>query len=464
MTTNETICAIATAPGGALSIIRISGPEAIACADKLFRPAAGTRPLAARKASTLTFGTICDPASGEVVDEVLASLFRAPHSYTGEDSVELSCHGSRYILQRTVELLIAAGCRQALPGEFTKRAFLNGKLDLSQAEAVADVIASETAAAHKMAIGQMRGNFSRHLASLREQLLHLTTLMELELDFSDHEELEFADRSQLMSLAREIESSISRLAASFRLGNAIKKGVPVAIIGATNAGKSTLLNALVGEDRAIVSDVHGTTRDVIEDTVNIQGITFRFIDTAGIRDTSDTVESLGIEKTFEKLSQADIVVWLVDATDPASAFSLSGRILPLVTGKTFIVVFNKADLVPTFTPSLPDNFPADTRNLAISARRGTGLAALQHLFVSSVDTAAITGGDVIVSNLRHYEALKTALSAIRRVISGLTDGLPTDLVSQDLRDVLAALADITGGAITTPEVLNNVFSRFCVGK
>ena len=307
----DTICAISTAQGGAIGVIRISGPRAIEAVSHIFNPISG-KPLKQRRNFSLTFGKIFSN-EGEIIDEVLVSVFRAPHSYTGEESVEISCHGSSYILQRVLQLLIGQGCRLAEPGEYTQRAFLNGKIDLSQAEAVADLISSATSATHRMAMNQMRGGFSRELSALRDKLLHLTSLMELELDFSDHEELEFADRTELSQIADEIEQVISRLANSFSVGNALKNGVPVAIIGETNAGKSTLLNALLNEEKAIVSDVHGTTRDVIEDTVNLHGLTFRFIDTAGIRQTTDVVESIGIERTFQKIGQADIVLWMIDA-------------------------------------------------------------------------------------------------------------------------------------------------------
>ena len=306
MYAQDTICAIATAPGGAIGIIRVSGPKALNITDRIFHPIGPTTaPLSAREAYTLAYGRILNEKK-EIVDEVLVSLFKAPHSYTGEDSVEISCHGSSYILQQVVQLLIRQGCRAAGPGEFTQRAFLNGKMDLSQAEAVADLIASSSAATHRMAMNQMRGGFSRELSALRDKLLHLTSLMELELDFSDHEELEFADRNELSALTEEIEQVIHRLTQSFSVGNALKNGIPVAIVGETNAGKSTLLNTLLNEDKAIVSDIHGTTRDVIEDTVNLQGITFRFIDTAGIRDTHDTIESMGIARSFQKMEQGNL--------------------------------------------------------------------------------------------------------------------------------------------------------------
>ena len=460
---NETICAISTAPGtGGIAVIRVSGADALAICDRVFRPHEEGKRLASRKGYTLTYGTVVDD-SGEMVDEVVAAVFRAPRSFTGEDTVEFTCHGSIYIQQTILRLLIAQGCRMAGPGEFTQRSFLNGKMDLSQAEAVADLIASTSAGQHRLAMNQMRGGFSQELKALREQLLHLTSLMELELDFADHEELEFADRKELEEIASRIERTISRLAQSFKAGNAIKNGIPVAIIGETNAGKSTLLNALLNEEKAIVSDIHGTTRDVIEDTVNIQGVLFRFIDTAGIRETRDTIEALGIERSFRAIERADIVLWLVDQTEADKQIAaLSGKVLPLCEGKQLILVLNKSDLNASKS-SIVNCQLSINKVLSISAKHKEGIDQLQSLLVEAAHLPALSSSDVIVTNLRHYEALSRALEAIRRVQEGLSSGLSGDFISQDLRECIFHLSDIVG-EVTTDMVLQSIFTHFCVGK
>ena len=453
----DTICAIATAQGGAIGSIRVSGPEAISITGSIFKPAKAGKLLSEQKPYTLTFGRIYD--GDEIIDEVLVSLFRAPHSYTGEDSTEITCHGSSYILQQVMQLLIKNGCRMAQPGEYTQRAFLNGKMDLSQAEAVADLIASSSAATHRLAMSQMRGGFSKELTELRNKLLNFTSMIELELDFSE-EDVEFADRSALRKLADEIEQVISRLAHSFSVGNAIKNGVPVAIIGETNAGKSTLLNVLLNEDKAIVSDIHGTTRDVIEDTINIGGITFRFIDTAGIRETNDTIESLGIERTFQKLDQAEIAGSQIE--------QLSEKIIPRCEGKHLIVVFNKADLIEDKQKenlqSLLKDFPKEsTECIFISAKQRENTSELQKMLIDAAHLPTVTQNDIIVTNVRHYEALNKALEAIHRVQNGLDSQISGDFLSQDTRECIFFISDIAG-EVTNDMVLQNIFQHFCIGK
>ena len=446
---NDTICALATAPGGAIGIIRISGPQALEILSRVF-----TKDVSAAPANTIHYGHIKNGA--EIVDEVMASLFRAPHSYTGEDSVEISCHGSRYILNKVLNLLIAEGCRQAGPGEFTQRAYLNGKMDLSQAEAVADLIASTNQATHQIAMSQLRGHFSSKLAQLREQLLKLTSLLELELDFSDHEDLEFADRSELMELTKTIDNHITHLSNSFETGQAIKQGIPVAIVGKTNVGKSTLLNRLLKDDRAIVSDVHGTTRDTIEDTIDIKGITFRFIDTAGIRQTQDEVEQIGITRTYAAIDKARIVLWLIDSEPSIKEIN---DILQRTDNKKLIVIKNKADKT--------DNNSYNSLKLpfiSISAKFGKGIEELEQAIYEAADIPTLTENDIIVTNARHYEALVRAHEHIQRVIDGLQMQLSGDLLSEDLRLTLDTLAEITGGQITPNEILGNIFKNFCVGK
>jgi tRNA modification GTPase len=461
---NDTICAISTAPGtGGIAVIRISGPDAITICNSLFFPKNKDKNILGQPAYSICLGSI--RRDDEWIDEALVSLFRAPHSYTGEDTVEMTCHGSRYIQQQILQLLVERGCRMALPGEFTQRAFLNGKMDLSQAEAVADLIASTSAGMHKLAFNQMRGGFSVELSKLREQLLHFTSLIELELDFGE-EDVEFADRNHLKQLASDIEQLIRRLTDSFSVGNAIKNGIPVAIIGETNAGKSTLLNLLVGEERAIVSDMPGTTRDVIEDTVNLSGITFRFIDTAGIRETTDAIESLGIERTFRKLQQASIVLWVIDLTNsPVLAEALSQVIVPHFEGKKVILLFNKSDLLSIADleakRSLLPDVTAD--RLYISARQTAHIDLLKHRLVEAAALPAIHSADVVVTNIRHYEALTHAHAALLRVIEGLTQNISGDFLSQDIRECLYYLGEITG-YISNDEILAHIFSRFCIGK
>lgn len=460
----STICAISTAPGvGGIAVIRISGPDAFKICDQIFQPKRAGKNLSTQKAYTLTYGSVIGN-NNETIDDVIAAVFRTPHSFTGEDTVEITCHGSTYIQQQILQSLISKGCRIAQPGEFTRLAFMNGKMDLSQAEAVADLIASTSAGQHRLALSQMRGGFSKELTELRNQLIHFTSLMELELDFSDHEELEFADRSQLHTLADHIERVISKLTHSFSIGNAIKNGIPVAIIGQTNAGKSTLLNALLNEDKAIVSDIHGTTRDVIEDTININGQIFRFIDTAGIRETSDRIEALGIERSFKALDQAQIVILMYDLTRDSKEFEAFYQdIAQRLVNKSIILVMNKSDVSPT--SSLP-TFPFLTEGwhkIAISAKSKLHIPELQQLLTNVSAIPTIQQSDIIVTNVRHYEALTHALDAIHRVQDGLNSGLSGDFISQDLRECIFHLSDIVG-EVTTDQVLQNIFRHFCIGK
>lgn len=470
---NDTICALATAIGGAIGIIRVSGDKALKCLSPIF-----TKDLSKVKPNTIHYGHVKD--GDVIVDEVLVSAFLAPHSYTGEDSLEISCHGSRYILNKVLALLVENGCRMAAPGEFTMRAYLNGKMDLSQAEAVADLIASTNKATHQIAMSQLRGHFSSELKNLRSQLLKLTSLLELELDFSDHEDLEFADRSDLMTLAQQINSHISKLTRSFETGQALKEGFPVAIVGKTNVGKSTLLNRLLHDDRAIVSDIHGTTRDTIEDTIDIHGVTFRFIDTAGIRQTSDKVEQIGIKRTFDAISKVRIVLWLLDT---APTKEETNEMVERSKGRALLPIINKADTLlsssnvsQTFHDidiikmtrdafqacdfSLLPQFP-----LLISAKNGQGIDSLEQAIYAAVDLPTLSDTDVIVSSMRHYQSLITARDNLSRVIDGLHQEISGDLLSEDLRLVLSNLSEITGdGQITPQETLNNIFKHFCVGK
>ena len=452
----ECICALATPAGGAIGIIRLSGSEAIRLTDKVFVSVSGKQ-LSAAKPNTLHYGEIKDK-DGHTIDDVLVSVFRAPHSYTGEDSTEISCHGSRYILQQVLQRLIEVGCRQAEPGEYTRRAYMNGKMDLSQAEAVADLIASTNKATHQMALSQLKGHFSSELTLLREKLLKMTSLLELELDFSDHEELEFADRSELRALAAEIEKKITTLAHSFETGNALKQGVPVAIVGKTNVGKSTLLNRLLHEEKAIVSNIHGTTRDVIEDTTLIDGITFRFIDTAGIRKTDDVVENIGIERTFQKMEEAKIVIWLLDAQPTEAEIE---DMKEKNQGKKLLMVFNKIDEISFDKATLSDE---NVSILNISARTGENVSDLEEALVRAADIPEITENDVIVTSARHYEALLRADESLSRVLESMDMGMSGDIIAEDLKMVLEELGEITGGQISSQETLNNIFKHFCIGK
>lgn len=447
---HDTIVAPATAAGGAIAVVRVSGREAFTLCDRLFR---GRKPLAGAEGYTVHYGEIMD--GDRIVDDVLATVFRAPHSYTGEDSVEISCHGSSYIVSEILRLLTAAGGRMAQPGEFTIRAYLAGKLDLSQAEAVADTIAASSRAAHALASTQMRGGYSDELEQLRDKLLNLTSLLELELDFSE-EDVEFADRTALRETMQRIGAEIDRLRNSFSLGNAIKEGVAVAIAGAPNVGKSTLLNRLLNEERAMVSEIAGTTRDVIEERANIGGILFRFLDTAGIRSTDDRLERMGIERTMESIRRAQIVIHMIDA--PTLSGTLPEPDFTLRPDQKILTVANKIDKASA-SLNLPENI------IAISAKQGTGIDHLCDALRRTVDTEALYHGDPVVSNSRHYEALTTAREALDRALDGLGNDLPADLLSEDIRQVIHHLGSITArGSIAPDEVLQNIFSKFCIGK
>lgn len=454
---HDTIVAPATAPGGAIAVIRVSGAEALSLCDRIFR---GRTPLAEAAPYTVHYGTIVDAPAAEaesprIVDDVLAAVFRAPHSYTGEDSVEISCHGSSYIVAEILRLLTDAGGRMATPGEFTMRAYLAGKLDLSQAEAVGDLIAASSRAAHALATNQMRGGYSSALEALRDRLLHLTTLLELELDFSE-EDVEFADRQALRDTMEQIDREIGRLCSSFAWGNAIKEGIAVAIVGAPNVGKSTLLNRLLGEERALVSEIAGTTRDVIEECINIDGGLFRFLDTAGVRATDDRLERMGIERTMESIRRARIIIRMIDAGQPAGE-SDEAAMPGLRADQTLLTVVNKLDLHPDAA------LPAGA--IGLSAKRGEGIDRLRRALRETIPTDALYHGSTVVSNSRHHEALTAARKSLAHALEGLDAALPTDLLSEEIREVIRHLGEITGrGVITPDEVLKNIFSNFCIGK
>jgi len=468
MFSGDTICAISTPPGqGAIAIIRLCGNEAIALTDRIFEMPKGDQNLLKQKANTVHFGKISDKSVE--IDNVLVSIFKAPHSYTGDDIVEISCHGSVYIQQRILELFITAGARLAKPGEFTMRAFLNGKLDLSQAEGVADLIASSSEAAHRLAIKQIRGGFSKEISGLRKELLNFISLIELELDFSE-EDVEFANRKQLLSFIQQIDKVINSLIRSFEYGNAIKNGIPVAIIGPVNSGKSTLLNRLLHEERSIVSEIAGTTRDYIEDLIVIEGIQFRFIDTAGLRHSSDQIETEGIVRTHQKYDQADIVIILVDLADDPAPIHESLKFIKDKADKTKQLIFalNKSDKHPDdFVKERIVNYKERWGHTAhvlnISAKEDIHVDALEKLLVSLVQKRATGENEVVVTNIRHFEALKRSSEAVQRIMKGIHNSITSDLLAMDIREVLHYLGEITG-EITTDEILGNIFKNFCIGK
>lgn len=451
----DTICAIATGTGGAISIIRVSGKQAIEIVNAIF-----TKNILEAKTHSIHHGFIIEPeAQNGLIDEVVVSVFRAPHSYTGENSVEIACHGSKYILNKVIELLIRQGCCVANPGEFTQRAFLNNKLDLSQAEAVADLIASSNRATHQMALSQLRGHFSSELTQLRQQLLKLTSLLELELDFSDHEDLEFADRKELLTLARKIEERITQLANSYIKGQYIKHGIPVVLVGKTNVGKSSLLNRLLKDDRAIVSDQHGTTRDTIEDTLDINGVSFRFIDTAGLRKTKNKIEQMGIQRTQMAINKALIVLWIIDKQPTKGEIQ---KMQELSSGKKLIIVQNKIDV----SDPIDSNcfLPYAVNLIHFSAKQNKNTDIIENAIFNAAGIGNYKDNEIIVSNARHYDVLTKANVSIKEVINGLQQQLSGDLIAEDLRKTIDILSEITGEQITSDEVLSNIFKHFCVGK
>lgn len=469
MILQETIVALASPSGvGAIAVIRISGRDAIAIAEQVFQSVSG-KAISKQKTHTIHLGHIAE--DGKVYDQVLLSIFKNPHSYTGEDVIEISCHGSTYIQQQIIQLLLRKGCRMAQAGEFTLRAFLNGKLDLSQAEAVADLISSDNEASHQIAMQQMRGGFSNEIAKLREELLNFASLIELELDFAE-EDVEFADRTQFKDLLNRIEFVLKRLIDSFAVGNVIKNGIPVAIVGEPNVGKSTLLNALLNEERAIVSDIAGTTRDTIEDELVIDGIGFRFIDTAGIRETKDVVESIGIKKTFEKIEQAQVVLLLVDGSK-LSFDSLTGvkieieKIRNQFPLKPIVIIINKKDLIaPEMFSTINQQLTTDNQQpttIYISAKKKEGIEDLKNQLMSFVNTGALRNNETIVTNTRHYDSLLKALEEIQKVRFGMDTNLSSDLMAIDIKQALYYFGEITG-EVTNDELLGNIFANFCIGK
>jgi len=462
----ETICAPATAVGGAISIIRVSGQQSFTICEKLFIPLDKTIKLIDQKGFTIIFGNI--QSGDEIIDEVLLSVFRAPRSYTGENAVEISCHASPYIVRRIMELLIKNGATAANPGEFTQRAFLNGQIDLSQAEAVADIIASTTRSAHSIAMNQMRGGFSKEISRLRSELLNFASLIELELDFGE-EDVEFADRSKLTSIILSVKDIADKLIGSFSLGNAIKNGIPVVIVGKPNSGKSTLLNALLMEDKAIVSEIPGTTRDVIEDTIVIDGIEYRFIDTAGLRETTDVIETMGIRKTHEKINQASIILLVDEISDSFEAINKRiGVIREMISGldKHVLILINKTDqALPEKQEELRQMISVEEKEtlLFISAKKNTGLDVLRLKLSEAVLKDKLKSDDVIITNIRHYEVMLHVSESLERVISGLDNNIPDDFIAIDIRQAIHYLGEITG-EITSDEILGNIFKNFCIGK